>query len=165
MDTSVRIATVHEIKEELQTIPAPKLIELCLRLSRFKKENKELLTFLLFEAHDLEGYTKAVQKSMADGFDDMNSSNLYFAKKTIRKVLRIANRHIRFTGSKQVEVELLLYFCELLFDSGLPLKKNNALFNLYSNQLKKAEKTSKALHEDLQYEYARQIEKLKAVQR
>ena len=102
---------------------------------------------------------------MAAGFEDMNSSNLYFAKKSIRKVLRISNRHIRFTGPKQVEVELLLYFCELLFDSGLPLKKNKALFNLYNNQLKKAEKTVHALHEDIQFEYVRQMAKLKNVQR
>ena len=40
------------IKKELHHLSSDKLMELCLRLSRFKKENKELLTYLLFESHN-----------------------------------------------------------------------------------------------------------------
>ena len=49
----MKAATVHELKEELKHRSAAQLVELCNRLVRFKKENKELLTYLLFEAHDL----------------------------------------------------------------------------------------------------------------
>ncbi len=160
MATGIRTASVQEIKEELQPYKTGKLIELCLRLARFKKENKELLTFLLFEANDIEAYIQSVKNEMDSGFADMNTSNLYFAKKTIRKVLRMANKHIRFTGSKTVEIELLLHFCETLSESGISLRKNNALNNLYQNQLKKIQKSAETLHEDLQYEYTRKISKL-----
>ena len=48
----MKASTVSELKEELKHLPPAQLLELCLRLARFKKENKELLTYLLFEAHD-----------------------------------------------------------------------------------------------------------------
>ncbi len=45
----MKTATVKELKNELSHNTQSELIELCLQLSKFKKENKELLTYLLFE--------------------------------------------------------------------------------------------------------------------
>ncbi len=45
-------ATLAQIKKELNMRSSDELLQLCLRLGRFKKENKELLTYLLFEAED-----------------------------------------------------------------------------------------------------------------
>lgn len=50
----MKTATIAELKSELGNVPAPQLAELCIRLAKFKKENKELLTYLLFEAYDEE---------------------------------------------------------------------------------------------------------------
>ena len=44
----MKAATLNELKHELSHLPAEELLDLCTRLARFKKENKELLTFLLF---------------------------------------------------------------------------------------------------------------------
>ena len=60
----MKAATIHEIKQELSTVKPGELVELCLRLGKFKKENKELLTYLLFEAHDEQGYIQGVKKEM-----------------------------------------------------------------------------------------------------
>jgi len=148
----MKTATIQEIKQELQALPNNDLVELMLKLARSKKENKELLTFLLFEAHDIEGYIEGVKKEMEAAFLDINVSHVYFAKKTIRKVLRITNKYIRFSGSKQAEAELLIHFCRLVKDSGIKIDKNPALKNLYQNQLKKIEKAMESLHEDMQYD-------------
>jgi hypothetical protein len=148
----MKTATIQEIKQELQAVPHNELMELMLKLARSKKENKELLTFLLFEAHDIEGYIEGVKKEMEAAFLDINVSHVYFAKKTIRKVLRITNKYIRFSGSKQAETELLIHFCKLVKDSGIKIDKNPALKNLYQNQLKKIEKAMESLHEDMQYD-------------
>jgi hypothetical protein len=51
----MKTATIQEIKQELLALPHNELVELMLKLARSKKENKELLTFLLFEAHDIDG--------------------------------------------------------------------------------------------------------------
>ncbi|MGL6268105.1 MAG: hypothetical protein ACRC2O_09260 [Chitinophagaceae bacterium] len=148
----MKTATIQEIKQELMAIPHIELAELMLKLARSKKENKELLTFLLFESHDITGYIDGVKKEMEAAFLDINISHVYFAKKTIRKVLRITNKYIRFSGSKQVEAELLIHFCKLVKESGIKIDKNPALKNLYQNQLKKIEKAMDGLHEDMQYD-------------
>ena len=93
-------------------------------------------------------------------FENVNKINLYFAKKTIRKILRITNKHIKHNGSKEVEVQLLLHFCTTLLNSGIAYKKNIALNNLYQSQLKKISKVIATMHEDLQYDYLKAIEKL-----
>ena len=154
----MKAATVHEIKQALMGNTAKELAELCLRLAKFKKENKELLTYLLFEASDEELYIREVQQEISSEIDQIDpGQNLYFAKKSIRKVLRIANKHIRYTGSKQAEVAILLHFCQCLKQSGIPFMKSTALNNLYQQQSKKIEKALNTLHEDLQYDYRRMM--------
>ena len=129
-------------------------MELCSRLARFKKENKELLTYLLFEAHDERAYVDGVKAEMDLLFDEVRSGgNLYLAKKGLRKILRQINKFIRFAGSKHVEVELLIYFLTKVRDSGIGFKKNTVLVNMYKMQLKKIDKALEGMHEDLQYDY------------
>jgi len=153
----MRSATVHELKQELMNLPATELSELCLRLAKFKKENKELLTYLLFEAHDEQGFVQSIKKEIDEEFAQINHTNLYFVKKTLRKILRIINKHIRYTGSPQATVELLIYFLQSIKDAGIPIQKNTIIANLYKNQLEKINKTLLSLHEDLQYDYSRSI--------
>lgn len=155
----MKAATVREIKQALMGNTAKELAELCLRLAKFKKENKELLTYLLFEASDEELYIKEVQQEISSEMDQIDpGQNLYLAKKSIRKVLRIANKHIRYTGSKQAEVAILLHFCQSLKQSGIPFMKSTALNNLYQQQHKKINKALSTLHEDLQYDYRRTMD-------
>ena len=144
-------------------------MELCTRLARFKKENKELLTYLLFEAHDEQAYVDGVKAAVDVAFDDIRSQrrsllggvNLYLVKKSLRKTLRLVNKHIRFSGSKHVEVQLLMHFLAALNDSGVGYKKNAVLVNLYKQQLKKIEKAANTLHEDLQHDYANGLQRLR----
>jgi hypothetical protein len=156
----MKASTVQEIKQELKHLSPSELIELLQRLARFKKENKELLTYLLFEAHDEASFIESVKQAMAEGFMDINTSQVYFAKKTIRKVLRLTNKYIRFSGSKTVEAELLIHFCLLLKASGIRIDKYPVVRNIYEGQLAKAVKAIDALHEDLQYDLRRSISAL-----
>ena len=157
----MRAATIQEIKQELGTIKPNALAELCLRLARFKKENKELLTYLLFEAHNEQEYVKSVKQEIDDLFGDMNQSHLYFAKKTLRKIIRIINKYCRYSNSKQTELELRLHFCTSLHASGIALHRNTVITNLFQSQLKKVYAVLDTLHEDLQYDYRKELEQLK----
>ena len=156
----MKAASINEIKQELNVISPAKLLELCIRLAKYKKENKELLSYLLFEAHDEAAFIESVKKDMDIQFADINQSSLYFVKKSLRKILRVAGKYIRHTGSKQSEVELLLYFCSLLKGSSIPFHRSIVLNNLYHSQLKKIDKVIGTLHEDLQYEYLKELKKL-----
>ena len=156
----MKAATVHEIKQELLTKKPAELVELCQRLARFKKENKELLTYLLFEAHDEEGYISVVKKEIDDLFETINLSHLYYAKKTLRKIVRVINIYCRYSGQKQTEIELRIYFCHKLKDSGIPISRNTVMSKLYDGQLKKINALLPTLHEDLQHDFRRHIEPL-----
>ena len=159
----MKSATIHEIKQELLTAKPAELVDLCLRLARFKKENKELLTYLLFEAHDEQGYTRGIKEEIDGYFAEINLSHLYFAKKSLRKIARIINKYCRYSGSKTTEVELRIYFCMQLKESGIPIRRNPVINNLYHSQLKKINTVLATLHEDLQYDYQREVDKLKDV--
>ena len=156
----MKAATINELKQELQNIPPAKVTELCLRLARFKKENKELLTYLLFEADDIPSYIANVKNEMDTQFDTINKSNVYFVKKTLRKILRITNKFIRYSGSSTVETELLIYFCTTVKALGSAINNNPVIANIYQNQLKKINKAIATMHEDLQYDYLKEVSAL-----
>ena len=156
----MKIPSISELKKELENLPAQALTRLCVRLAKYSKENKELLHYLLFDADDNERYASEVKEAMTASFDDINTPSLYLAKKSIRKILRFTNKHIRYTGDKQTEVVLLIHFCASMKHSGIAFYKNKALENLYLQQLKKINLALHTLHEDIQYDYASQVEAL-----
>ncbi len=153
-------ASLKEIKASLTTLSHQQLQEICLRLARHRKENKELVTYLLFEADDPQLFVSHVKEETEQQFSMMNTTNLYLAKKTIRKVLGTTNKYIKFSGSRQSEVELLIHFCRMLKDSGVPLGESPVLYNLYRRQIQKIGKAMSFLHEDLQHDYGKQLEEL-----
>ena len=156
----MKAATVQEIKQELSTLKQQELLAICQRLARFKKENKELLTYILFESSNEQGYVDSIKTEIDEQMDAINKTHIYFAKKSIRKILRTTNKYSKYAGSKQVEAELLIYFCTALKTSGKPFHKSPALQNLYNAQLKKIQVLIAALHEDLQHDYLAEMEGL-----
>ena len=156
----MQASTLNELQKELITLPSKQLVELCIRLAKYKKDNKELLTYLLFEANDEEAFISSIKTEVDEQFIAINSSNLYLAKKSIRKILRMINKFVRYSQIKQTDLELRIYYCRKLKDSGIAIEKSPVLMNLYNNQLKKIEATLSKLHEDLQYDYKKELESL-----
>jgi hypothetical protein len=156
----MKTATVSELKKELKFRSSEELMELCLRLARFKKENKELLTYLLFESEDEEAFIRGVKSHMDEQFNQINTNSFFYIKKSVRKILREIKKFIRYSPIKETEVELLLYFCATLKDFQPSIKKNVTLSNLYNRQLEFVKKKISLLHEDLQYDYNLEIEGL-----
>jgi hypothetical protein len=151
-------ASIQEIKQALQSLPPTRLTEVCLRLARFKKDNKELLTYLLFESADEAAYIAQIKKEIDIEFESLPKPNLYLTKKSLRKVLRSILRQIRYTGSPQAEVELLTHFLGKM--RAIPFRESQVLLNLYHQQLKKIRSIIARLHEDLQYDYLKQLQGL-----
>jgi hypothetical protein len=152
----MKAATIQEIKQELATVKPAQLMSLCLRLAKFKKENKELLTYLLFEAGDEAGYLQSVKSEIEAQFTTINTSSAYFIKKSLRKVVRMMNRYTGFSDVAQTEVEVRIHFCTLFTQYSFASYKSKMLDNIYDGQLKKIRSTIKTLHEDLQYDYEKQ---------
>ncbi len=151
-------ASISELKKELERKNNFDLIAYCLRLSKFKKENKELLTFLLFEADDIAKYIETVKLEIISLFEDINNKHIYFVKKSIRKILRSVNKYIRIAASRQAEAEILIQFCNSFKAYPLSLSKNKQLSKLYDTQIDKIEKALSSLHPDLQYDLKKQLD-------
>jgi hypothetical protein len=156
----MKAASSSEIKTALKQRTPSELIEICLRLARFKKENKELLTYILFEADDRESYIRNVKAEMTDRFAEINTASVHYAKKSLRKILRNANKFIRYSGDDVVGTEVLLHYAQLLNGLDLAWRRSTLLMNLYKGVLKKIEAAIDSLHEDLQYEYLKTLRTL-----
>ena len=153
----MKAASLNELQKELSALPSKKVLEICNRLIRFKKENKELLTYLLFESDDEQTYKNSVKAEIDTLFQSMNQSNLYLAKKSLRAILRMINKFIRYSGSKETDIELRIYYLKKLKHSGILINKSPVLLNLYNNQLKKIRESLSKLHEDLQFDYLQEV--------
>ena len=153
----MKVASLKEIKAELNALPPEQLVELCVRVVKYKKENKELATYLLFSSTDELQYIQDVKDQIDEQFKEVNKSNSYLAKKTVRKILRITNQYIKFSGSKQTEISVLIHFCVKLKKVGISLPANSTLGNLYLRQYQKIHKTLASLHDDLQADYADEL--------
>jgi len=153
-------STISQLKKELSHRSSEELLTLCLRLAKFKKENKELLSYLLFEAEDENTYIERVKQEVAMQLNTINGKNYYWMRKSIRKVWKEVKKYIRYSQKKETEVELLLDFCMQLKKLSPPISRDKTLQNMLERQLASARKTIDMLHEDLQYDFNQQLEEL-----
>lgn len=156
----MKAASIKEIKQELSDRNPKELVNLCLQLARFKKENKELLTYLLFEAVDEHAYIQSVKNEVDLEFEQINRKTNYLMKKSVRKILRGIKKHIRYSKKKETEVELLLYFCSELKKMHPPIRNNVTLMNIFNRQIETIKTRVSSLHEDLQFDYTNELDDL-----
>ncbi len=159
--TPLKPASINQLKQVLRNHSPEELTEFCLRMARFKKENKELLTYLLFDSDDEPAYILMVKQEIDRQFSEINTSSIYFVKKSTRKILRTAQKYIRYSGLKPTEVELLLHFCRQMQQFACCMENSTALKNIYLRQIDKLQKVLSTLHEDLQYDYGKELSDLK----
>ncbi len=156
----MKTASIHEIKKELAGIEPEKLNEICLRLAKFKKDNKELLTYILFEAHDEEAYVEGAKQTISEQFDSITNLHAYYVKKSARKILRIINRYIKYSGIATTELALRIHFCSLLKDHKIPTNTSPALMKIFLQQRKKIEILLSKMEADLRLDYHADLDKL-----
>jgi len=152
-------ATVHQLRKKLADQSHDELVSYCVRLAKYKKENKELLSYLLFET-DEDAYVRELKVEVDELFTTVNRHQVYFAKKTIRKILRFIDRFIRYTGNKESELKMRIHFCKRMHELSSLIQKSAQMQNLYIRQMSKIEKALESLHEDLQYDYHQDVSSL-----
>jgi hypothetical protein len=155
----MKTVSLSELKRGLQNVPLNELPDLCIRLARYKKENKELLTYLLFEADDEPEFIRTIKLEIDQQFSELSWSSPYLTKKGLRKILNYTNQRIRYSGQKRTEVELLIHFCKK-FKKESPFRNNLVIKNIYIRLVQRIKKTLLTLHEDLQFDYAEQVDLL-----
>lgn len=157
----MRNAGVSELKKELEELSPKELVGLCISLAKYKKESKDYLSFLLFEAHDKPAFANDVKAELDAHFEELKKqSNLYYVKKGLRKILRMVVRYCRFLSDDAIAAELHIYFCLSLKKSGIPYWQNKLIVNLMVLEIKKIKALVAKLHPDLQNDFSGDLEKL-----
>jgi hypothetical protein len=156
-------ASLSEIKKELQLLNKIELSELCIKLAKYKKDNKEFLHYLLFNSINEDVFIYSVKDEITKLFSEIKNVNSYPAKKSIRKILRLTNKYIKYSGKPATQVQLLLFYCHALKQTKISFYDNVAIANLYQNQIKKVKNTLAKMHEDFQFDYQSEIEELEKI--
>lgn len=155
-------ASIKDIRAEIKNLSEKELQEIILRLGRFKKDNKELLTYLLFEESDEHAFVAQIKEYMDEQFDEIVSNRYYIIKKNVRKILSRLKKIIRYSSSKETEVDLLLHFCRNMLKHFPRMNQYQPLANIFMRQYQMIERKLDKLHEDLQYDYLREWEAMRA---
>ncbi|MBP8793562.1 MAG: hypothetical protein KBE41_07655 [Lutibacter sp.] len=157
----MKAVTITAIKQELKHLSQTELIDICLQLSKFKKENKELVTYLLFESSNEEGFIETVKDEVDMQFLTINTSSYFYIKKSVRKILRFIKTNNRYSKNKETEITLLLYFCVKMLEIEPSIKNSMVLKNIYLKEKEAIKKKLTSLHEDLQYDFTEELNNLK----
>ncbi len=153
-------ASLAQIRKELKTLSREEVVELCNKLLKYKRDNKELVNYLLFESQDEDAYVSRIKEDVSEAFAATNTRGFYLAKKSIRRALRIANKYIKYSDVPETELDVLLHFCEEMRDLNLDYRRSKVMTNLYERQIVKIKDIYSDLHEDLQYDFSSRIEAL-----
>ena len=158
----MQTASAKEIKIALEQRSARELIAICMRLARFKKENKELLTYLLFAGADEADYIVQVQELIDEQFAAINRQNWYHIKKGMRKILTEVRKYCRYSPHKSTEVTLRLYYCQRMLEFTPSIRRNRVLRGVFERQVSTIRTAIGKLHEDLQYDFNQELDDLLA---
>ncbi len=148
-----------DLKKELQQLSSAEIAALCLRLVRFKKENKELLTYLLFKADDPNAFVIEYKEEMDKQFKQVSGKS-YLVAKALRKIALQMNNQIRYAGSEVVKTELLLHFCSNYINYINHHSSFKPLRGIFYRFAEKAKTAIQKLHEDLQHDYGNLYEEM-----
>lgn len=149
---SITTYGLQDIKKEIQHLSPLEMAELCLRLARYKKENKELLAYLLFEADNEAAFVEKVKAEAGFMFSQLPVHS-YNAAKSMRKILRLLSKYTKFMGSKEAEIDLLLNFCKNYIQYGDRKSSYKPLRLILIRQIIKVKALIGKLHEDMQFDF------------
>ena len=159
----MKAATINQLKKELETCTHAKLVEIALQLSKYKVENKELLSFIMFDSDDIATYVADIKIEIDAAYEELKYHSFYHALKRLRKITRLIAKYVKYTGSKEVEAELSIYFCDHFVAQGYTDDRYKSMLKLLHTQVKKIERCLPKIHEDLAFDYRSKVKKYNSI--
>jgi hypothetical protein len=159
----LKAASLNQIKKELETISPQKLMALSLRLIKFKTENKELISYLLFDEDDQASYISDIKYEISELLADTKTLPPYMVKRTFRKTLKLISKYSKYMGSKDAEAELLMHFSKTVYQLGISRYTYKAVLSIYLGTLVKIQKILPAVHPDLRVDYENELVALQKI--
>ena len=82
----MQTASIAQLKKELKQLSPQEISELCLSLAKFKKENKELLSYLVFEKANESHFIHQAKDECKQWFSELNTSSYFYMKKMVDEI-------------------------------------------------------------------------------
>ncbi len=152
--------SIPQLQKELATRSPNEVLEIAAKLAKFRKENKDYLTYLLFGSADEQEYVKESKEKINESFATISRKSAYTTKKGLQKVIRVLYKLIKNSKSKQTEIELRIFFCNKVKSARINLDSSKVINNIYYREIEKIEAVYVKLHEDLRYDYKPDMERL-----
>ena len=129
----MKAATVSQLRKELVKLDHDELLDVCVRMAKFKVESKELLTYLLMKADDEIGYAN----DLCSEIDEHLNAPGRIHKKTLRKVVKMDGQVtavLRLTKKRSCKCEFTFVDESRTRESASANCRVSA--NMYATQLK-----------------------------
>jgi hypothetical protein len=150
--------SLNQIKKELQSLTPAEMVELCLKLTKFQKTNKEVVAFLLFESQDIELFIETQKEWVSNAFATSYWNTYYMTKKHLRKILSHIAKQSKISGNVFVEIELRYMVIKKMEEFKLADPNYPVVWNMYLRQKMLISKKIEKLHEDYQMDYTYMLE-------
>ena len=148
---------LNHLKKELLLTAPQDLVDICLKLAKYKKENKELLHYLLYHAHNEIDYIATVKREISLYFKENTLYGHVLTKKQFQKIIKTTNKYIKYSPHKNTEVELRIHLSREIKNTENYNYGDRLIENYYDSQIVKIKKAIEKLHEDLQYDYLEEL--------
>lgn len=156
----MKIASLAEIKKELKHLSEKELIEVISDLTKFSTDNKWFLYFKLYGRENPQLFSEMMQEELVKEFQNANKGNAHQAKKSAQGIRRKLNKFLKFTKDKATQIELIVFFCQMLFEYGFLSHRHPVIENLFLMQVGKIERLMGQMHEDLQYDFQNKVKEV-----
>ena len=153
--------SIKDIKNELKYKSDSELIEICLKLAKASKSNKEILDYELnFSNNEAEfvNRSKLEIDSLLINIDSHFNSNIL---KILRKTLKRVSFLIKISKREETAVELLIHLAMEIQETKILKSNHVSIGQFYFKLEEKIDKVIMKLHPDLQYDYQEKIDTLK----
>lgn len=145
--------SLKNIKDELKQFSQEELLEFTARIIRSKKENKELAAYILFEQDREDEYAQKLIDHLNAELEDINYSRPFIAKKSIRRVNRLSNRYLKYSGNTETALKVTIFLAEKVTAKSRQHRLMRHTEKIIEQYLTKYNKLLSGMHEDLQYDY------------
>jgi len=153
-------ATLVQIRKELETISPQRLMALTLRLIKLKSENKEFVSYLLFDEDQLSEYLADLKFEISEVLDCASFSQSLIAKKALRKCQKSITKHARYMGSKDAEAELYMFMIRKIHEKGINKYTHRTIQIIYLRCIERVKKLLPNIHDDLRGDFEIEIQNL-----
>ena len=154
--------TLAQLKKEIQTLPAEKIIALITKLGKFNALNKQLITYELFDAETPETYISDLKVEINDALNLIKLDSWYNQKKTFKKFMKTIGNYKKIMANNEMELQMHLAIATKIYHI-LTHEKYDINFIIEAQLFKSIaliKKLIDTLHQDLQYDYLKQYKKL-----